>query len=170
MKSTSSSLFLLSLPRSLSSIAAAACATSLGLRQPSWTTDAEILNWDRYSPRLQAEAPRPEKFLQMERSPTVFHRLTAFLDQVTDRRGYVYKDVTQPFVIHHWLPHPRRAGRGWPVLKLRRPIADVALAMLRRGWDYPQGAAREEAPNHDPCAALVEGLVRAHHYLGGRDP
>jgi hypothetical protein len=155
------SLFLVSLPRSLSSLLYQRIRPALGLREPVWTSDGEILNLHRFAhlppgcdlDGLRFTPPEHERF----------DRLTAFLDQATVPEGFFYKDVVQPFVVARWLP-----ASGLAALRIERPLADVALAMLDRGWLYPQAAVDQAAdrdPDLDPETALLAGLARAQEAL-----
>jgi hypothetical protein len=151
------SLFVVSLPRSLSSLLYVAAARAIGLSQPAWTSDGEILNRDRVPRRLQRLAPADERFTLLGSAPDVFAGMTSYLDRAAQRQGFAYKDVVQPFVIGGW------DGLGdFRVLKVRRNVAEVAYTMLKRQWLYPAHAASvfEAHP-----WALVEGLVRAEAVL-----
>jgi hypothetical protein len=151
------SLFVVSLPRSLSSLLYVAAARAVGLAEPAWTTDGEILNRDRVPKRLRCLAPGDERFTLLGSRPDVFADMTSYLDRAARRRGFAYKDVVQPFVIGGW------EGLGdFEVLKVRRDPAEVAYAMLKRQWLYPARAASLFEAN--PWA-LVEGLVRADAVL-----
>ena len=75
------SLFVVSLPRSLSSLLYEAAAVSLGLAQPGWTTDGEILNRDRVPRRLHDRAPADERFTLLGSAPDAFADMTEFLDE-----------------------------------------------------------------------------------------
>jgi hypothetical protein len=148
-----SSLFVVSLPRSLSSLLYVAAARAIGLSEPAWTSDGEILNRDRVPRRRQILAPAVERFTLLGAAPDVFANMTTYLDQAALRQGFAYKDVVQPFVVGGW------EGLGdFKVLKVRRNVAEVAYTMLKRRWLYPAQAASvfEAHP-----WALVEGLVRA---------
>jgi hypothetical protein len=151
------SLFVVSLPRSLSSLLYVAAARAIGLAEPAWTSDGEILNRERVPRRLQTVAPADERFTLLGSAPEVFASMTRYLDRTALRQGFAYKDVVQPFVIGGW------EGLGdFNVLKVRRNLAEVAYTMLKRQWLYPAHAASvfEEHP-----WALVEGLVRAEAVL-----
>jgi hypothetical protein len=151
------SLFVVSLPRSLSSLLYVAAARAIGLAEPTWTSDGEILNRDRAPRRLQSLAPAAERFTLLGSAPDAFAALTSYLDRAALREGFAYKDVVQPFVIGGW------EGLGdFKVLKVRRNVAEVAYTMLKRQWLYPAHAASvfEAHP-----WALVEGLVRAEAVL-----
>jgi hypothetical protein len=151
------SLFVVSLPRSLSSLLYVAAARAVGLAEPPWTSDGEILNRDRVPKRLQRLAPADERFTLMGSAPEVFADMTGYLDRAARRHGFAYKDVVQPFVIGGW------EGLGdFEVLKVRRDLAEVAYTMLKRQWLYPARAASVFDAN--PWA-LVEGLVRAEAVL-----
>jgi hypothetical protein len=151
------SLFVVSLPRSLSSLLYVAAARAIGLGEPAWTSDGEILNRERMPRRLHGMAPADERFTLLGAAPDVFAGMTSYLDRTALRQGYAYKDVVQPFVIGGW------EGLGeFKVLKVRRNVAEVAYTMLKRRWLYPARAASvfDEHP-----WALVEGLVRAEAVL-----
>lgn len=151
------SLFVVSLPRSLSSLLYVAAAQAVGLVEPTWTSDGEILNRDRVPKRLQNLAPADERFTLLGSSPDSFVSMTSYLDSTAVRRGHAYKDVVQPFVIGGW-----DGLSEFRVLKVRRNVAEVAYAMLKRQWWYPTRAASvfEVRP-----WSLVEGLVRAEAVL-----
>jgi hypothetical protein len=151
------SLFVVSLPRSLSSLLYIAAARAIGLAEPAWTSDGEILNRDRVPRRLQSLAPTDERFTLLSSAPDSFASMTGYLDRAAQRYGFAYKDVVQPFVVGGW------EGLGdFQVLKVRRNLAEVAYTMLKRQWLYPAHAASlfDEHP-----WALVEGLVRAEAVL-----
>ena len=151
------SLFVVSLPRSLSSLLYVAAARAVGLAEPPWTSDGEILNRDRVPKRLQRLAPADERFTLMGPTPEMFADMTGYLDRAARRQGFAYKDVVQPFVIGGW------EGLGdFEVLKVRRDLAEVAYTMLKRQWLYPARAA--SLFDAHPWA-LVEGLVRAEAVL-----
>jgi hypothetical protein len=151
------SLFVLSLPRSLSSLLYVEAARAVGLAQPTWTSDGEILNRDRVPRRLQSVAPADERFTLLGSAPDVFVSMTSYLDRAALRQGFAYKDVVQPFVLGGW------EGLGeFEVLRVRRDVAEVAYAMLKRRWLYPAEAASVFVAH--PWA-LVEGLVRAETVL-----
>lgn len=151
------SLFVVSLPRSLSSLLYVAAAHALGLAEPAWTSDGEILNRDRVPRRLHNRAPADERFTLLGSAPDTFASMTSYLDSAALRRGFAYKDVVQPFVIGGW------EGLGdFSVLKVRRNVAEVAYTMLKREWLYPAHAA---SVFDDHPWALVEGLVRAEAVL-----
>ena len=151
------SLFVLSLPRSLSSLIYVAAARAIGLAEPTWTSDGEILNRERVPRRLQSLAPADERFTLLGSAPDTFASMTDYLDRAAVRQGHAYKDVVQPFVIGGW------DGLGdFEVLKVRRNVAEVAYTMLKRQWLYPARAA--SVYDAHPWA-LVEGLVRAEAVL-----
>jgi hypothetical protein len=150
------SLFLVSLPRSLSSLLYQRIRPALGLAEPVWTTDGEVLNLHRFAHLPDGLDLEGLRFTPPEHER--FGRLTAFLDQAAQREGFLYKDVVQPFVAAGWLP-----GSGLATLRIERPLADIAWAMLDRGWLYPrEGAA---APTGDPERDLIAGLARAQQAL-----
>lgn len=151
------SLFVVSLPRSLSSLLYVAAARAVGLAEPTWTSDGEILNRDRVPKRLHCLAPADERFTLLGSAPETFASMTSYLDRTALRQGFAYKDVVQPFVVGGW------EGLGdFVVLKVRRNVAEVAYTMLKRQWLYPARAA--SVFDAHPWA-LVEGLIRAEAVL-----
>ncbi len=151
------SLFVVSLPRSLSSLLYVAASEAIGLAVPRWTSDGEILNRDRVSQRSQRLAPAGERFLLLGSAPETFSSMTRYLDSTAVCRGHAYKDVVQPFVVGGW------EGLGeFHLLKVRRNLAEVAYAMVKRQWWYPARAA--SVYDARPWS-LVEGLVRAEAVL-----
>lgn len=151
------SLFVVSLPRSLSSLLYVAASRAVGLSEPDWTSDGEILNRDRVSKRRQSLAPADARFTLLGSAPGVFASLTSHLDRATLRQGCAYKDVVQPFVVGGW-----EGLSDFNVLKVRRNVADVAYTMLKRQWLYPARAA--SVFDAQPWS-LVEGLLRADAVL-----
>jgi glycosyltransferase involved in cell wall biosynthesis len=145
------SLFILGLPRSLTTLVTRKAATALSLESPAWTIDGEILN-ARYYPFHPEPGTRDHRFTSKACDPVAFDRLGAFLRDLVSPAGHLYKDVVQPFVSAQ-----EATGLGTANLLLRRPLADIAMAMSARGWDYPKAAAR----NHAGAEAVIEGLLRA---------
>lgn len=130
------SLFVVSLPRSLSTLVYDAARAALGLRSPSWTVDGEILNVDRLAAYGGPRREEGAKFNTADGEPALFQKLTEFLDQVTVAQDFAYKDVVQPFVVAGW------AGlRQYRVLRIKRDLTEVTDSMLARGWYYPRVAA-----------------------------
>jgi hypothetical protein len=121
-----------------------------------WTSDGEILNLHRF-----AHLPEGLDVDGLRFTPPTherFGRLTAFLEQATVREGFFYKDVVQPFAVASWLP-----TSGLAALRIERPLADIAVAMLDRGWLYPQAALAD--PSGDPERDLIAGLAQAQQAL-----
>jgi hypothetical protein len=146
----SRSLFILSLPRSLSSAVFNMSSMALGLHQPLWTSDGEILNSDRIDHAICGNARFP-KYSHNDRNHADVNRMFDFLDQQVFPSGYVYKDVVQPFVITEWL-----RAKKFPVLIIERDVVDVAYSMLMRKWNYPSDVlANTEI---DLLTGLVAGL------------
>jgi hypothetical protein len=139
------SLFILSLPRSLSSRVFQEVRVALGLREPVWTTDGEILNNDRFILHTGPRADEGLKFTREEEAERC-RRITAFLQDAMTPEGFIYKDVVQPFAASAWL-----RTKDFPVLKIRRRIEDVAFAMIQAGWLYPARAF--------PRASLTEAML-----------
>ena len=150
------SLFIVSLPRSLSTVIHYQCSLALRLRAPAWVDGGEVLNPDRNFIFPASSANEADKFTRPEEIVR-FAQLTEFLDDVINPHGCVYKDVVQPFVVSQWL---RR--RDLAVLHIRRPVAEVAWAMLKRGWMYPGNA---ESPDRSERHRLITGLAKAARVL-----
>jgi len=148
-----SSLFIVSLPRSLSSMIYYIARVVLGLNAPSWTSDGEILNIDRYALYPGPRHDMSIKFLLKEKNAALFQVAIDFLNQATVPAGFAYKDVVQPFVVSEWL----RSSR-FCVLRIKRDLTDVAFYMLRQGWHYPRFASRSEG---DLEEMVIEGIIRA---------
>ncbi len=148
-----SSLFIVSLPRSLSSMTYYIARVVLGLNTPSWTTDGEILNLDRYALYPGPLHDTSIKFLLKEKNAALFQVAIDFLDQATVPAGFAYKDVVQPFVVSEWL-----RSSQFRVLRIKRNLTDVAFSMLHKGWLYPRFASRSEG---DLEEIVIEGIIRA---------
>ena len=147
------SLFIVSLPRSMSSLTYHIARTVLGLNFPSWTSDGEIMNVDRYAFFSGPTHDTGIKFTVKENDPALFQTMTDFLNQVTVSNGFAYKDVIQPFVVSEWLKSTR-----FRILRIKRDLADVVYSMLAKGWHYPKSAARTEK---DLLDSIIEGIIRA---------
>jgi hypothetical protein len=115
------------------------------------------MNVDRYSLYPGPRVDTSIKFVSRENSPKIFRSAMEYLDQVTMKSGFGYKDVVHPFVMSAWLETNR-----FPVLRIKRCITDVAYSMLERKWHYPRVAANTQATLEQ---AVVEGLVRADQAL-----
>ena len=118
------SLYILSLPRSLSTLVYHVARLTLGFDQPSWTTDGEILNPDRVSEHHNKRISAWPKWYFGEDTRAMFD----YLDSVISTNGYTYKDVVQPFIVCKWIKSKRM-----PLLKINRQLADVALSMWEKG-------------------------------------
>lgn len=149
-------LFLASLPRSLSSHMYHAIRSALCLAEPLWTTDGEILNADRLALLPHPQEDLGRKFTVQD-TPRVFNQMTLFLDEVVQPCGFMYKDVVQPFVFSHWLK-----SRCFPAIKIKRPLADIVYSMTEKGWYYP---ARIFPEIQDRTIALAKGLDAASKAL-----
>jgi hypothetical protein len=148
-----SSLFVVSLPRSLSSMTYYIARVVLGLNAPSWTSDGEILNIDRYALYPGPSHDTSVKFLLKEKNAALFQVAIDFLDQATVPAGFAYKDVVQPFVVSEWL-----RSSQFRVLRIKRNLTDVAFSMLNQGWHYPRFASHSEG---DLEEMLIEGIIHA---------
>jgi hypothetical protein len=115
------SLFVLALPRSLSTLIYHTARQALGLQEPSWTMDGEILNIDRMAHYRGLRFDEGVKFTTPEADPDLFRKLTDFLSQVTVSKGFAYKDVVHPFVVSAW-----PGLRNFCVLRIQPTLADVA--------------------------------------------
>jgi hypothetical protein len=156
-KSLPRSLFIISLPRCLSSRIYHHACQVVGLSQPTWTTDGEILNVDRYGLLPGPNQDTGRKFIQNCAEPHLFRAVQEFLDTTVSANGYGYKDVVQPFAIADWIRFT-----GFRAVRIRRPIADVAYSMIERCWYYP---ARLFPSLKDRNVALIRGLILAEKAL-----
>jgi hypothetical protein len=153
------SLFVVALPTSLSSVVYKAARKSLGLQTPSWTSDGEFLNADRFILISEPNENGSVKFTVEGQEPARFKKITEFLNQVVVSHGFAYKDVVQPFVVSQWIKQNRP-----PTLKVKRNIADVAYSMLSKNnnWHYPGRLF----PKTEPVElAVIQGLLRAQEAL-----
>ena len=150
------SLFIVALPRSLSTLVHGQACAALGLRSPRWTSAGEILNGDRVVIAGEG-APQRAKFTPPE-SGYETEQLHEFLDHVVRPRGWAYKDVVQPFAVCRWLP-----GRPLAALRIRRSLTDVAFSMARAGWRYPERAGTGDTDDE----RWLAGLARAAAALDG---
>ncbi len=164
------SLFVISLPRSLSTHTYEVARVWLGLQSHSWAMEGEVINFDRLRVR-RGPSSDEGKFATRGAEPELFQHLLDFLDLVTVREGFAYKDVVQPFVLAAW---PGLVD--FRVLRIKRDIADVTHSMLHQGWYCPSvvspsghGVARQMSPlslfsNRQRAGlvrAIAQGLVRA---------
>src|SRR5919198_1173392 len=131
------SLFILSLPRSLSSLTYQIACRAVGLAEPIWTMDGEILNIDRMAHHRGPRIDEGVKFTTRHDDPELFQKLTDFLSEVVVPNGFAYKDVVHPFVVSEW-----HGLKDFGVLKIQRDVCDVAFSMLESHWYYPRHAAR----------------------------
>lgn len=157
--STTPSLFVVALPRSLSTAIFERARTALSLAAPAWTSAGEILNAGRW--RMLARDDDGDRFTTSHEVAR-FEQWTRFLDDVVHPRGRAYKDVVQPFVCARWLAQTQARGHAPRVLRVRRPLADVAWSMLEAGWRYP---ARAAATGEHDIDRLLSGLLRARDAL-----
>jgi hypothetical protein len=86
-----------------------------------------------------------------------FYKTTDFLNQLVKPQGFIYKDVTQPFVVSDWIK-----TRGIKAIYIKRNIADVAYSMLAKRWEYPAKLFPEV---QNKQVALIKGLVSAQTAL-----
>jgi len=125
----------------------------LGLNAPSWTSDGEILNIDRYALYPGPGHDTSIKFLLKEKNAALFQVAIDFLDQATVPAGFAYKDVVQPFVVSEWL-----RSSQFRVLRIKRNLTDVVFSMRHQRWHYPKFASRSEG---DLEEMVIEGIIRA---------
>lgn len=147
------SLFIISLPRSLSSYIYKQTKHALNFKSPIWTSDGEILNNDRFVFYNGQRFDEGLKFTLREQAPDKFEKICNFLEEICIDRNYIYKDVIQPFVMEEWL-----SNKKYKVLKIERSLVDVAYSVIKKGWTYPLIAARS---NNKLEVRLIEGLIRA---------
>ncbi|MEM9292143.1 MAG: hypothetical protein AAGD01_10720 [Acidobacteriota bacterium] len=151
------SLFLVALPRSLSTLVHDLCAYALDLRSPSWARGGEILNGDQLVLQPESTEGTSRKFnLADER--IIQQRIRAFLSDVVQPHGRLYRDVVQPFAVTRWLKE-----NPMPTLWVRRPLADIAFSLSRQQLSFPARAGGGEG---DELDQVLRGLVRARKALG----
>ncbi|HYC01526.1 MAG TPA: hypothetical protein VEC57_20510 [Candidatus Limnocylindrales bacterium] len=122
---------------------------ALGLREPRWTNEGEILNLDRHVLMGWPQLHGSRKFSMRAQHRCDREQIFAFLDDAAHREGFAYKDVVQPFALAAWPGLAR-----FRVLKVTRDVAEVAASMLERGWHYPAVAATT-SPAGLPQAAVA---------------
>ena len=145
------SLFITSLPRSFTTAVYRYSVKALRLKEPTWTTDGEILN-ARHLVLASNELTNEPRFTTFAKEPQIFERLKSFAVEAVNPNGYAYKDVIQPFVATEAIK-----DLDVTVLRIRRPLADVAVAMTEHSWFYPQSAAEKFHSER----GFIEGLLRA---------
>ncbi|WP_372392375.1 hypothetical protein ACCQ05_20955 [Xanthomonas sp. NCPPB 3582] len=155
------SLFVVALPRSLSTWVFESARAALNLRSPSWTSAGEILNVERWA--MLSQQCDGGRFTQ-ESDRARFERWSCFLDTVVRPCDHAYKDVVQPFVTSRWLSEAN--GQSLRLLRVNRPLADVAWSMLEAGWHYPGVAAKVTLTNVD---RVLCGLLQARAALAQLD-
>lgn len=151
------SLFVVSLPRSLSTLIYHAVRQSVGLTEPIWTSDGEIMNLDRFALMPGPARDFGRKFLRRDTDREVYVEAMAFLNHTVAPTGHGYKDVVQPFLMAEWMK-----TSGFRALRIKRNVADVAYSMLTREWHYP---SRLFPRTKDLELAMVRGLVLADRAL-----
>ncbi len=139
------SLFVVSLPRSLSTLLYHAIRQSLALREPQWTTDGEILNVRRFAFLAEEGAVEGVRYVQRDHDGPRFAKLLAFLDQVTQAQGFAYKDVIQPFVVGEWL-----ARQSAPPVGVNRPAAAASSSAAAEGATAAAAAAERRRSASSP--------------------
>jgi len=130
---------------------------ALHLNEPTWTTDGEILNVDRFVFLLCRQNDFGRKFTVEKAQPEAFSQMTHFLNQIVQPSGFMYKDVVQPFVMARWLQR-----HSFPTLIIRRPLADIVYSMTARQWYYPGKIFDDISDKH---LAVVKGLASAASVL-----
>jgi hypothetical protein len=151
------SLFVVSLPRSLSTVVYHVARLALGLKEPVWTSDGEVLNYDRFTLRDGPAHDVGAKYVRQEKEPLLFQQLLTFAGDTLKREDVAYKDVVQPFLLSTFL-----TDKEFAVLKIKRDLTDVCYSMLQMEWFYPARAAEKSTCLDD---AVVEGLIRAEKVI-----
>lgn len=137
MELNTRSLFIIGLPRSLTSLVYGVASSALSLEEPQWTSVGEILNGDRLVTSGNDCQSAP-KFTRPD-SHFTFSQLCSFFNNVVQDYGYAYKDVVQPWVSAHCL-----AKRSLAVLRVVRPVHEVASRMHDLGWHYPLNKTEQQ--------------------------
>jgi hypothetical protein len=152
------SLFVVSLPRSLSSLLYVAAARALGLAEPAWTSDGEILNRERVPRRMHSLTPAGERFTLLGSAPAAFASMTSYLDHaeaVLDhdpleralRRLYPDARVAPLGYIDHGFARTRR-----------RLEAERRDSLVFRRLEWIVSAVRERLRFDDPREEVAEAL------------
>jgi hypothetical protein len=92
----------------------------------------------------------------------VFDQVSAFLDETVQRQDFLYKDVVNPFVVASW-----PGLQSLAVLRIHRPLADVAWSILEKGWRYPAYALTRVLPASPEARRdlILQGLLLAESSL-----
>ncbi len=151
------SLFIIGLPRSLSTLTFEQTSRALKLRAPEWTSAGELLNPDRWFGNDQATGS-PSKFAPPENRFQT-EQLLSFLSDTVKPEGHCYKDVVQPFATSQWL---LKHAHSIAIIRITRSLADIAYAMQRAEWNYPVNAVAQPRGGMDD---LLNGLLRAQNAL-----
>ncbi len=151
------SLFIISLPRSLSTLVFDQACLAINLHAPGWVSSGELLNPDRWFtgtqiPHGAAKFIPAEKQFQTE-------QLLSFLSDTVKSKGHCYKDVTQPFATSKWLINQQQK---LAVIRIERPLTDIAYAMQAQGWRYPANAINNTEYHLDN---FLNGLIIARNAL-----
>lgn len=131
---------------------------ALSYQEPSWTSDGELLNGDRFAMGSEWKKVDFQKFSTRELCPNDYQGIHHFLDQHVQEEGFVYKDVVQPFAVCDWL-----RTKDFPVLILHRNILDVAYSMMVREWYYPSTVVQEKGKGM--LDQVLKGLIMAEAAL-----
>ena len=115
------------------------CRKMIRHNAPDWTTSGEITNSDRFSIAAKQKFGHLPKFIRKEQDPMLADKVWSILDENIKPVEYVYKDVTQPFLVAEWL-----AAHDYPTLILHRHPVDVAFAMWQKEWFYPAASVSLE--------------------------
>src|SRR5581483_3769607 len=99
MGSETASLFVIALPRTMSSLVYHESRAALDLREPVWTSEGEVLNNDRFVMYGGPTVDSGVKYVTRgKKTRAQFDKIVEFLDQIVAPRGFAYKDVVNPFV------------------------------------------------------------------------
>ena len=149
----SRSLFILSLPRSLSSNIQRSVTQTGFLKNPFWTSSGEILNLDRLKSVVARKKNEKSHYLTISSGADRYQELLNYLDESVFERGYVFKDVVQPFVITQWL-----SKNPYPVIKIQRNFNEIVYRMIKQQWFYPVNASDGSEKNlHNMVVGLRRG-------------
>jgi glycosyltransferase involved in cell wall biosynthesis len=153
------SLIVIGLPRSLTSLTYQWSARALALRRPSWTTDGELLNADRFTFAPSSERAAAAQHFLSGADGGAYDACLEFARTVIQPRGHAYKIVTQPSIVNAMVAGGDLASLRF--LRIVRNLPDVALALIQRGWMYP---SRLDGDDSSP-EGLLRGLLRAQRLL-----
>ncbi len=118
-------------------------------------------NSDRFRKDRLAKFDAIPKYILPDQQKREAERINQLLNESVRHAGFVYKDVTQPFILAEWLENHQ-----YPTIVIKRDIIDVAYAMLMNQWLYPALIIRNGT---DIKKKVLMGLMNAQTVLDQAD-